>query len=1113
MPTGFMPMNDLPKDNLTKDRDSETLTESETFSADSADAVLEALTEPAWITDKDHLILKTNQKFREQLKLSRGSKYHCCYEYFFGRKTPCPAEERACPIERVFATLKPFNTLYELISPQGKRQLFRVQSRPLKDSGGKLKGILHIMRDVTALEKALELEFAQEDPGSTNRITASPQLPHGEKRFQSLVNNLPGVIYRCALDEFWTMHYISDAVFELTGHKAKNFIGNRKLAFADSIHPEDRGMVEAEIKAALAEHKPYAIDYRVLHTSGDIKWVHERGLGVSIDENGPVVWLDGAILDITPRIKAEFESEEARRRLEQLINFLPDPTWVIDKEGRIEAWNLALEILTEIPADQMIGKSDFEHSLPFFRERRPSLLDLALNWDQQAAKSYEQVSKQDETLTGLSYHPHLGDGGLWLLSSARVLYNSRGLPNGAIQSMRDITQRVKMEESLQLATHKAKEATRAKDEFLANMSHEIRTPMNVVLGMAHLALQTEVPPHLVDYLSKIKTAANSLLRIINDILDFSKIEAGRLEMERSQFQLQEVLDQTASILVENAREKKLEFLIHASAEAPENYKGDALRLTQVLLNLCSNAIKFTEKGEIFVSVKPLEMKGLTTTLEFTVRDTGIGMSQREMNRLFRPFTQGDASITRRYGGTGLGLTISKRLVQMMGGDIQVKSKPGKGSEFIFTVKLESTEKSVIQKAKLPTELKWLRVLVVDDNQTSGKIISNMLESLAMQATGVTSGEEALKLVQTKGRIRPFELIIVDYDMPGMNGVETVQTIFDSVTEETKPHAIMVSGYDNEKMRQGVKDLRLGGPLLKPFGKDVLLDTIFHTLGKSMPDLFKKHPPKKASAPKTVLSGKVLLVEDNQINRQVAEGFLHNLGLEWDSAKNGEQAVHMVKEGEYQVVLMDIQMPIMDGLQATRLIRQNPALKDLPIIAMTAHTMSGDREKCLSAGMDDHIGKPIDPKTLESVLLKWIKGKTASTDKKAPPAEPQKEEEYLPGISRQAAMRSVGDDKELFEELLDLFLAHNTESGPSINQALLDRDTENAAKLMHSLKGTAATLGAQALEKATRELEMAIREKRTYDKLLERFNLEINNLITGIKSHKKTLSSINVPRRE
>jgi PAS domain S-box-containing protein len=1095
-------MNEIPKETPSEGKDSNTSGEYHIFSADSVDAILEALPDPAWISDKNHRILKANSQFREHMGHAVVSEKKHCYECFFGRTTSCLNEQRACPVERVFSTQKAFNTLHEIISPQGKRQLFRIYARPIQDSEGEIKMVLHTMRDVTALEAVLELEFIQEKTKSDDPKTAPLQMPKDEKRFQSLVNNLPGVVYRCALDEFWTMHYISDAVYELTGRNPKDFIGNRKLTYADTIHPDDREKVQTDIMHALEQHKPYAIDYRVLHTSGEIKWVHEKGLGVSFEEDGPVVWLDGAIFDITPRIKAERESKEARKRLQQIINFLPDPTWVIDREGRIEAWNLALENITGISSKEMIGKGEFQHLLPFFKERRPSLLDLSLKWDQKAARIYEQVSKKDETYTGLSYHPHMGDNGIWLSSTARVLYDAQGHPNGAIQSVRDITQRVKMEENLQLATQKAKQATRAKDEFLANMSHEIRTPMNVVLGMAHLALQTEVPPHLVDYLSKIKTAANSLLRIINDILDFSKIEAGRLEMERSHFQLQEVLDQTAAILVEKAREKKIEFLIHASADAPENYKGDALRLTQILLNLCSNAIKFTEKGEILVSVRVLESKDKITTLEFTVRDSGIGMSQKEMDRLFKPFTQGDASVTRKYGGTGLGLTISKRLVQMMGGDIQVKSSPHKGSEFIFTVKLESLEKGVICHTKLPKELRWLRVLVVDDNKTSCRIIEKMLDTLAMQAFSVNSGKEALNLLETKGKARPFDLLIMDYDMPGMNGIETVQAINREFPEETRPQVIMISAYENKKLRQGVKDLSLAGPLLKPFSKEKLLDTIFHSLGKAAPEIFKAKAPLKDRPEKTALTGKVLLVEDNQINRQVAEGFLHNLGLKWDSAKNGEQAVQMVRAGKYQAVLMDIQMPIMDGMQATRLIRQNPVLQDLPIIAMTAHTMTGDREKCLAAGMNDHIGKPIDPKALEDILLKWIKGEASPKEAKSSSFVRENAEEYLPGISKDAAMRAVGNDKDLYEELLDMFLEHNSESGTKINQALLNQDMEDAAKQIHSLKGTAATLGANSLEKAAIELEKAVKGNQDYKDPLQTFNLAMQDLLKGIEEHKK-----------
>ncbi|MGB9437737.1 MAG: transporter substrate-binding domain-containing protein, partial [Desulfobacterales bacterium] len=691
-----------------------------------------------------------------------------------------------------------------------------------------------------------------------------------------------------------------------------------------------------------------------------------------------------------------------------------------------------------------------------------------------------------------------------------------------IAALEDISERKRMEEELIEAKIAADEANKAKGDFLANMSHEIRTPMNAVIGMAHLALKTDLTSKQKDYLNKIQSSANSLLGIINDILDFSKIEAGKMAMEAVDFNLNDVLDNLANLITVKTQEKEdLEILFAVAGEVPRYLVGDPLRLGQILINLANNAVKFTESGEIVVSSELVKQDQDQVTLKMSVSDTGIGLTREQISRLFQSFTQADTSTTRKYGGTGLGLTISKRLVEMMGGHIWAESEFGQGTTFSFTAKFGRGAEKEAEGPVTPKDLKGMKVLVVDDNATSRDIFQEMLTSFAFDVTLAASGEEGLAEFEKAGDKHPFELVVMDWKLPGIDGFEAARRIKKHLQISTAPAIIMVTAYGREEMMQLSEAQGLDGFLIKPVNPSVLFDMIMQVFGQEQskePGIFYR-PDQNRKALQALYGASVLLVEDNEINQQVAEEILSAAGFKVSIANNGLEAVNAVKENDYDAVLMDVQMPVMDGYTAAKEIRKwelglrnengknsdlkskirdpKSKIKGVPIIAMTAHAMAGDHEKSLQAGMLDHVTKPIDPEHLFATLLKWIRPReghaeasvqeTGIADKAdSPVAEtacasgsnvPADWEEFpaaLPGFDLDEGLKRLQGNHKLYKKLLLNFAGSYADATEDIRQALDSADYKNAHQLVHSLKGVAGNLAAGRLQKATVGLEKLVK---------------------------------------
>ncbi len=640
---------------------------------------------------------------------------------------------------------------------------------------------------------------------------------------------------------------------------------------------------------------------------------------------------------------------------------------------------------------------------------------------------------------------------------------------------------------------RAEIATRSKSEFLANMSHEIRTPMNAILGFAGLAQKQDLSPKLRDYLQKIATSGRHLLGIINDILDFSKIEANKLELESVPFQLLDVLSQAADMFSQKVAEKDLELIVGASSDVHGWLVGDPLRLGQILVNLMGNALKFTREGHIRLKVEVAERMEGRIRLRFSVEDSGIGMTPEQMSKLFQAFSQADASTTREFGGTGLGLSISKRLVEKMGGEFQVASTPGIGSTFTFTAEfpLSQSPGPVIRKA--PEDVKGLRVLVVDDSALAREMLEDQLQGFGFRATAVGSGESALKELESN----PFDLVLMDWKMPGMDGIETTRRIKGDPRLAAIPEVIMVTAFGREEVMRAAEKTGIRAFLIKPVNPSLLLDSILEVLGRQAVSSMKGPDQATISlAEKRIAGAHVLLVEDNPINQQVAVEILESARVRVDIASNGVEAVRMVDQKHYDAVLMDIQMPEMDGYEATAHIREKTQHENLPIIAMTAHAIAGYRDECLAAGMNDYLTKPIEPDRLFETLAIWIHeaGRMLGDGVDAATAPPAGREIKTPSqpVSLAAAscplslaplqevmdvpqaLHRLNGKEPLLLSILKTFLEDLPRPEDAIAAAVETGDVEAGFRRAHTLKGVAATLAITTVPEAAEELETLLR---------------------------------------
>lgn len=700
-------------------------------------------------------------------------------------------------------------------------------------------------------------------------------------------------------------------------------------------------------------------------------------------------------------------------------------------------------------------------------------------------QAYKKLADNQTNLRDLTMRRR--DGSTFEASLGGRALDLSDLDRGSVWLIEDITERKQLEHELLIARDRAQEATQAKSDFLANMSHEIRTPMNAVIGLSHLALKTDLNPRQHDYLRKILKAGQHLLGLINDILDFSKIEAGKLDIEKADFQLDKTLENIATLIAEKAGDKGLELLFDIAPDVPMDLIGDSLRLGQILINYANNAVKFTEQGEITVIVRVRERSDTDALLYFAVRDTGIGLTPEQQDRLFQSFQQADTSTTRKYGGTGLGLSISKRLAELMGGAVGVDSEPGKGSTFWFTARLAIGRAR--SRALLPSpDLRGCHVLVVDDSDAARMVLRDMLESMHFDVSEASSGTAAIEAVrQRASRPDHYAVVFLDWQMPGLDGFETAQRI-QALGLADAPGIIMVTAFSREEVLQQAAAAGIEHVLLKPVSPSLLFDATMRTLGRAdaipVPQFHADGPSGLEAQLPRIRGARLLLVEDNEINQQVACELLADAGCAVDVAENGQVAIDKTARADppFDLVLMDMQMPVMDGVTATTILRKTLSPERLPIVAMTANAMQQDKERCLEAGMQDFVTKPIEPDDLWRVLLKWIPVKeSAGGEPVAPPPSPApapasgvRVPADIEGLDTALGLRRVMGKPDRYLALLGKFVAGQAGTIEALRQALAANDIETATRVAHTTKGVCGNVGATPAQQAAEALEHALR---------------------------------------
>lgn len=655
---------------------------------------------------------------------------------------------------------------------------------------------------------------------------------------------------------------------------------------------------------------------------------------------------------------------------------------------------------------------------------------------------------------------------LWIIDIAPIILSAAGAFLGIqFERVRSKNKELNMRYDQMVSLREIADAANAsKSEFLANMSHEIRTPMNAIIGMNYLLKKTELNEKQKDYVYKVEVSAKNLLRIIDDILDFSKIEAGKLTLESTHLYLEELVSDVAdAVNVKLQKKNNVELVTHLDANIPPVILGDSVRLGQVLLNLTDNAAKFTEEGEVHLFAKVVTKLPYGIIIRFAVKDSGIGMTEEQVNKLFRPFQQADLSTTRKFGGTGLGLAICKKIVEMMDGELSVTSVSGKGSEFSFNAffSLSNEEANTISKVE---SIHGVKALLVDDSDSARIVLEEMLSSFGFEVLVAESAAQAIQIFEGENdENNPISLMVVDWRMPGMDGLQLVAELRKKDGEKV-PSVLMVTAFGVDTVRQAAKEKLIDGYLLKPINPSILYDTINSILHLGEKRVLDKSKDVNVieNYRKALKDSKVLLVEDNDINLELAIELLRDVGIEPDFARNGREGWEKVKENTYDCVLMDIQMPEMDGLTAARKIREEERFKQLPILAMTAHAMKGEREKSLSAGMNDHITKPIDPHILYNALIKYIKGddsaksaahfaeQNATADGDAP--------FKIEGVDVVNGLKRVAGKQQLYFKLLKTFVDNYSGATAKAQKLVMEKNIAELAAMLHTIAGVSGNIG-------------------------------------------------------
>ncbi|WP_051092080.1 response regulator [Colwellia piezophila] len=855
-------------------------------------------------------------------------------------------------------------------------------------------------------------------------------------------------------------------------------------------------------------------------------------------------------------VEAENNYRENQGLLDTLSNNTLSLIYIKDLEGRYIHINQRFEELFHFSKEAISGKTD----LDIFP------LDIAKNFrknDQEVITKGKPLEIEESILHDNVLHTYISVkfplvnavGNVYAIGVVSTDISKQKETEVKLEKYRDelevrVTERTEelkqTAQQLIVAKEIAEASTKAKSDFLANMSHEIRTPMNAIMGMTHLALQTDLSEKQRNFIDKAYRASEALLGIINDILDFSKIEAGKLEIESIEFNLHETLEDLSNVISLKAEDKGIGLFFKIPYNIPLRLMGDPLRLSQVLINLSNNAIKFTDQGEVVIKVVLAKSEGDSATLLFAIEDTGIGMKSEHQRKLFKSFSQADSSVTRKYGGSGLGLIISRNLVSLMGGTIEVESTYQQGSTFSFEIKLgisPSAQDEVALIENMISPFKDCHVLVVDDNATSREILISILESFNFQVSSAENGFQAIKLVaKAVQQQKPFKLVVMDWKIPGMDGIETIREIKQNSNENELPFCIMVTAYNREDAVKETVGVDIRSFITKPITPSILLDSImFAFSAKNQKQVFLQRDKVNSPSFEELAGLNILLVEDNEFNQELAIELLSMKGMTIDLAVNGQEAIEMLAKKDYHGVLMDCQMPIMDGYTATKKIRAIEKYEHLPIVAMTANAMVGDKEKVLACGMNDHIAKPINPNKMYSCIAKWFKKNNSHTaveqinelaetieqvnDKSNQRVEYKldvlegTEAEYIQklrqveAIDVNSAISHCQHNISLLDKLLHRYCYETCDVRLKFEQAINSNEPTLAIRLAHSLKGTSATVGLHSISSLFSNIEQMLQSNEKQVDIKLKINEVARKLdvilpeITGISFNVKTKGKI------
>ncbi|MBF0620993.1 MAG: response regulator [Magnetococcales bacterium] len=962
------------------------------------------------------------------------------------------------------------------------------------------------------------------------------QLAASEERFRSLVQTIPDIVYK--IDEEGRFNFLNKSI-ERLGYHQSELIGHH---FTELIHSADiheaslsevinrigKGTANPEQKVfderRSGDRMTSGLEIRLRAKSGSASEVSEiRNIShnmVSVEVNSTGLYGEdstnstikqyigtvGVIRDVSDRLTAQKALDDERKLLRELINTVPMPIFFATQKNRLVFTNQALQNFVPHELKSVEGTPLEDLFDPKEASRITGLISLLFD-----DPNCQQINREI-TLTAHTGKTHT------VQTIVSKFYRIDEDTPSVIGILVDVTDQKAFENALIAAQAKAEQmsvlaqdANRAKGDFLANMSHEIRTPMNAIIGLSHLCLQTELDTKQHDYLNKVHTSANALLRLLNDILDFSKIEAGNLTLEQAPFSLNDLFTNLGSVIGIKSQEKGIEFLIDTPPDLPTLLIGDGFRLGQILTNLAGNAVKFTDAGAVSIHTEKVEQQNTNLVLKFTVSDSGIGMSSDQMDHLFDKFTQADASISRKYGGTGLGLAISKQLVELMGGTIWAESTPDVGSKFIFTTRLTVENQ---QKKELPyPSFKGKTALVVDDNNLAREVNVNLLKQLDFTIEAAENGPTAIqKIIIAVMEGRTYDLILLDWNMPEMDGLELAHRIRNDLTLERTPAIIMVTSHPIEKISALDEPVSLFDTLLeKPLNTATLCRSICHLFGmetSACDDQITDSAPKEVPDNQSALSkSHILVADDNDINQIIVKELLEKVGVRVSCVNNGEEALNLASKESFDAVLMDLKMPIMDGLTATREIRRQLGNNPLPIIAMTAKVMSDDRNDCLQAGMNDYVDKPIEPETLYRVLAEWLNAPLDRIISDSTQADQTEEHSVialpeLPGIDVKAGLRNVGGDVEFYKKIIMRFVQNQAATGQQLYAYLKDKEFDSLRKLAHTLKGVSGSVGAHSLREKALEIEQLSKSDMPSNTL----DLLIESTIQVLDSTLKTISA-------